>query len=233
MKVSHIKSLLHDFPLGVQIRFEHYFEKWRQRIGKPLKHTTKSEVHELTIKPTTENYITPKTSQDTTPKLLQSLTPINLKEILLQSKPEGPELLQIYDEHKTFSNPERSQLIDLIVSYYLKNNLPFDLHISYDLENAILTLFPNERLEMYRKRLKGKIYTKYLAEKGMKQNGDELEDVNNVVNHEENSMNKNEQRNNNSRAISSTEMVENQNLLMDRGDCTNDGRNDSNKLPEE
>lgn len=36
MKPSHIRLLLYNFPLGIQIRFEYNLELWRQEMGKPF-----------------------------------------------------------------------------------------------------------------------------------------------------------------------------------------------------
>ncbi|XP_046810080.1 uncharacterized protein LOC111686549 [Lucilia cuprina] len=158
MKLSHIKSLLSGFTLGIQIRFEHNLEQWRQRIGRPLKSPANNEIiryNEFNVSRPTQEHLK---------------ADINLKEILMKCQPEGPELLDIYRDKQTFSNPERNFLIELIINYYLRNDLAFDLYISYDLENAICSLFPNETLDQYRKSKEGKIYVKYLAAKAKYQN---------------------------------------------------------------
>lgn len=42
MKLHHINHLLHQYPMGVQIRFEYHWEKWRRQLGKPVYGTQQS-----------------------------------------------------------------------------------------------------------------------------------------------------------------------------------------------
>ncbi|XP_065368981.1 uncharacterized protein LOC135961410 [Calliphora vicina] len=195
MKMPHIKSLLCDFSLGIQIRFEHKFQQWRQRIGKPLKYDEYDETNEFIIKEPSEEAINKFQNDSRTAS-------INLRQILMQSKPEGPAFFEIYRDNQPFSNPERSCLIDLIVNYYLKNDLAIDLHVSYDLENAILSLFPSERLDLYRIRKEGKIYTKYLAAKAVYNNRD-VKDLDSDVKRDANLRSRNVKQNKMSRETSS------------------------------
>lgn len=163
MKMSHIPTLLSNFPLGIQIRFEYNLEKWRNKIGIPLKFN-------LNIN---KNYTNTRTAQesDTTNGFQNndSNNTLNLKQILLQCKPDGSELIATYSKNETFSMFERTRLIDIIVNYYLKHKLTFNLYTSYDIENAIIALFPSERLDLYRTGIEGKIYTKYIASKELYQ----------------------------------------------------------------
>ncbi|KAI9578138.1 uncharacterized protein LOC119641015 [Glossina fuscipes] len=48
MKESHIKLLLHSYPIGDQIRFEYNLEKWRLDIGKPLIFNKTEEINATT-----------------------------------------------------------------------------------------------------------------------------------------------------------------------------------------
>lgn len=148
MKTSHIQTLLSNYPLGTQIRFEYNLEQWRYKNGKPLKCNLNNDAGHIHARNTMENNT--------------EMTTINLKQILTQCKPDGIELIDIYRRNQTFSTSERSHLINIIVNYYLDHKLSLNLHMSYNLENAILVMFPNERLDLYRTGVVGKIYRKYL-----------------------------------------------------------------------
>ncbi|XP_065368605.1 uncharacterized protein LOC135961064 [Calliphora vicina] len=176
MKASHIKPLLYKFSLGTQIRFEHNLEQWRSKIGKPLKYRSYNDRNQirkslpkkdLSMIIKTEPSINFHDSNEITNKEQNCISLINLKEILAKCTPDGPELLQIYKTNHTFSKPERSHLINIIVNYYLKHNLAFNLQVSHELETAILSMFPNEKLEMYRNTKHGKLYNKYLLAKAV------------------------------------------------------------------
>lgn len=71
-------------------------------------------------------------------------------------------LMKSYAAKKGFTPRERRSLMNIIVNYFMRNNQKFDLQISYLLESAILKLFPNEKLEMYRKGKRGSLYCKYM-----------------------------------------------------------------------
>uniref|UniRef100_A0A1I8PQK1 Uncharacterized protein n=1 Tax=Stomoxys calcitrans TaxID=35570 RepID=A0A1I8PQK1_STOCA len=90
---------------------------------------------------------------------------LDLEEILINSPPNGPDLIQIYRKQKHFTHLDRKRLVGAIVNYYLECKLPMDLNTSYDLENAILIMFPNESLKMYRNSRHGKIFNRYNREK--------------------------------------------------------------------
>lgn len=173
MKPWHIESLLHTFTLGTQIRFEHNFEKWRSDIGKPLKYHQQFGNH-LQLKRIVQNIITEINSKSSNGRQNEKVEKsnksksslIDLKSILLQYPPDGPELLEVYQRKQKFSNPERIFLINLIVRHYVQNDLEFNLDINYDIEEAILHLFPNESLDLYRNEDLGLIYNKYLEVKG-------------------------------------------------------------------
>ncbi|XP_075165597.1 uncharacterized protein LOC142237996 [Haematobia irritans] len=257
MKLHHVRTLLHNFPLGIQIRFEHNLEQWRYNIGKPMPRCSQETqycvclqggtnnaprtesprqnslltssdsqiqqkqkqnvqiikadnktIYTVTAKDSTENNTflhvnnnnTPpdssftNSSAESTPCTLMKtsnfvhaessaaaapverlceiavrpyshLPKVNLREILLDSKPDGPHLLKIYNLRKCFSRPERRRLINAIVTYFMRNELKFDLQTSYVVEKAILAMFPSERLDMYRKNKRGSIYCKYMNAK--------------------------------------------------------------------
>ncbi|TMW44536.1 hypothetical protein DOY81_010385, partial [Sarcophaga bullata] len=160
MNTSHIQTLLSTYPLGIQIRFEHHLEQWRSKIGKPIKCNLNDDTREIHARNSIEN--------NTGSELHNSTkNTINLKQILTQCKPDGLELIDIYRRNQTFSMAERSQLINIIANYFLDNKITLNLYTSYNLENAILAMFPNERLDMYRTGVVGKIYTKYLTSNGI------------------------------------------------------------------
>ncbi|XP_073845438.1 uncharacterized protein isoform X2 [Musca autumnalis] len=219
---SHINLLLQKYPMGVQIRFTHNLEKWRQSIGRPLKPTTFNEFtptlhtkeicgfsphsqfsqgstlpiadkvyessepdrslednisiisnHNLemsTWNTSSDNLssIDSHKSMETTEKAKkeeqQQQRKIDLEEILMNSPPNGPDLIDIYRRQKQFTLLDRKRLISTIVNYYLECKLPMDLSTSYDLENAIVKLFPNERLRLYRTTKYGKIFCRYTRE---------------------------------------------------------------------
>uniref|UniRef100_A0A1I8P705 Uncharacterized protein n=1 Tax=Stomoxys calcitrans TaxID=35570 RepID=A0A1I8P705_STOCA len=251
IKLHHIRMLLHNFPLGIQIRFEHNLEEWRYNIGKPLyahkccvetnqfmgnqsyscnvtskgykenavnstqqnlaqkgvphiknvtEHTEESPEHDSNnalLIPISNNTPpeTPNTNHSLesasecqakssiasdsnasteivkqqlciyTPRPYCPVPKVNLREILLNSKPEGTHLLKIYNSRKSFNRAERRILVNVIVMYYMRNELRFDLQTSYALEAAILKMFPTERLEMYRKSKRGSLYSKYMNAK--------------------------------------------------------------------
>ena len=148
MKTSHIRTLLSNYPLGVQIRFEYNLEQWRYKIGKPLRCNLNNDLGNIHARNCMENNA--------------GMNAINLKQILTQCKPDGLELIDIYHRNQTFSASERNRLINIIINYYWDNKLSLSLHMSYNLENAILVMFPNERLDFYRTTVVGKIYRKYL-----------------------------------------------------------------------
>lgn len=101
-------------------------------------------------------------SKETEAKKLKNK--IDLEEILTNSPPNGPDLIEIYRKQKHFNHLDRKRLISTIVNYYLECKLPMDLKISYDLENAIIKMFPNENLRLYRTTKYGKIICRYNRE---------------------------------------------------------------------
>lgn len=105
------------------------------------------------------------TSNNRTANSPRSKTKIDLEEILMNSPPNGPDLLQLYQKQKHFTIIDRKRLISTIVNYYLECKIPLDLETSYDLENAIITLFPNESIQMYRNCTQGRIFNRYTREK--------------------------------------------------------------------
>lgn len=244
--------LLCNFPLGVQIRFEHNLEQWRYKIGKPLNvhrccHESRdfrckasNDQDPLRIEDSTARLLSPRTqpsepqqqkfqiiqldepttveessvhnndelivpynnatppetpltnrsltsSTDSPKKSSQSMGTgsandviqsihymnnnksygprIDLEAILRSSKPDGVQLIKIYNTRKSFSRPERRRLINVIVTYFLRHDMRLDLQTTYALEGAILKMFPNERLEMYRKSKRGSLYSKYMNAK--------------------------------------------------------------------
>ncbi|XP_075165594.1 uncharacterized protein LOC142237995 [Haematobia irritans] len=90
---------------------------------------------------------------------------IDLEELLLKSPPNGPDLIQIYGKQKHFTHLDRKRLVSTVVNYYLECKLPLDLATSYDLEDAIIKMFPSETLKMYRNGKQGKIFNRYNQEK--------------------------------------------------------------------
>ncbi|XP_037947634.1 uncharacterized protein LOC119679382 isoform X2 [Teleopsis dalmanni] len=48
MKTEHMTELLRNYRLGIRIRFEHYFEKWRRSINQPI---TKNSANSVNITP--------------------------------------------------------------------------------------------------------------------------------------------------------------------------------------
>ncbi|XP_005186940.1 uncharacterized protein LOC101887300 [Musca domestica] len=250
IKLHHIRPLLSNFPLGIQIRFEYNLEQWRTKIGKPLYGThrcccqgnefgcQKSYGHnyfkahnecsigisneyqnqqqqhprkviivrqdlgmphavgnEVMVTPP-ETPMTHRSLASThgssgqstfshtsssgggdggddiannspehipfTLKPLYHISETNLRDIILDCRPEGPMLMKSYAAKNGFNPRERRSLMNIIVNYFMRNNQKFDLQISYLLENAILKLFPNENLEMYRKGKRGSLYCKYM-----------------------------------------------------------------------
>ncbi|XP_073847859.1 uncharacterized protein [Musca autumnalis] len=242
IKLHHIRLLLGNYPLGIQIRFEHNLEKWRCKIGKPLYsghrcfcqtddflckksfcngnqkivNPAKVKIQQQPLPADQRNAEIPSAATNNglistppeTPMTNRSLASISgspthsqasnggggggvievadvtqnntnfsslftlrpsqnivpttyLRELLLNTKPDGPMLLNIYETRQSFTDRERKRLINLIAGHFMSLEERLDLRTSYAFEKAIIRLFPNETIEMYRKGKRGRLYSRY------------------------------------------------------------------------
>lgn len=100
-----------------------------------------------------------------TPKFPSKNTPekytVNLKLILKMSGARAATIVKFYKEKNRLTNVHRSQLIQLVVDYFIENNYHLSLNLSHNLEWEIIKMFPTEKLEYYRTEKRGKIYAKF------------------------------------------------------------------------
>lgn len=202
--VSHVNLLLQNYPIGLQIRFIHNLIAWRKSLGVPFNEKSFDQMlsnpkspasvssadvsdnpeslKETNVRIHNASNVT-RSSKDSTVNLRINRKPqlhspkINLRQILLNSPPNGPDLIELYGKQQHFTPLDRKRLMTTIVNYFLECKIPLNLQISYELENAIVQMFPSESLRKYRNSRYGKLYFLYLREKTEQVDSESYSDI--------------------------------------------------------
>lgn len=107
------KTLLKNFSLGVQIEFNHHFNKWIKTV-----HNTafpSPNVVEVTNGAHSYEPTTP-----TTGFVKHTASTFTLRQIL-ESSVEGESIMAYYKTHKCLSDGVRQLLVDAVVNFYSRN----------------------------------------------------------------------------------------------------------------
>ncbi|KAL1492416.1 hypothetical protein ABEB36_010668 [Hypothenemus hampei] len=168
IKTKHVDMLMSNFPIGVQVMFDHHFEIWRNEIGLPL--------HDLTIDNLPiSNSVSRTPSRSSTPssretfssnqRFLPYCRPSTSDDyfslgLILNETSKGAILCDYYDKKNKFEEEQRNMLVALIATFYEDKSTHMSLAASYRLEKEILERFPTEKIEFYRTSKRGKIYNK-------------------------------------------------------------------------
>ncbi|XP_036336241.1 uncharacterized protein LOC118746501 [Rhagoletis pomonella] len=164
LKFDHLKEILQTFKIGDRILFEFNFENWRNQINKPLHfHASVSTASpscsanfsSVRSRSPASSPTTGSNSQDFEENAFVALATI------LHADIKSLHVKDFYKCNNRLDDAHRNVLINIIVTYYIAKNIHMSLQVSHYLENEILSLFPNEKLNFYRTEKRGKLYTKY------------------------------------------------------------------------
>lgn len=121
MKSEHVNQLLKKHPIGIQILFSHHLENWQ----KSMSHNTTTNI---TTSPTTS-----------TLPLKKSDNTINIKlNDILNSSTTGTMIIDYYKANNNLNDNIRSLLVDNVINYVIRNNLPMSVSLADCIGNQIV-----------------------------------------------------------------------------------------------
>ncbi|XP_029347666.1 uncharacterized protein LOC107882231 isoform X2 [Acyrthosiphon pisum] len=154
-----IAQLLHKYPLGKRIKFEHYVKQWRKNsIHKDVRNESTSRKRSISI-----SSISSTSSPSTSSEPIQSFL---LHDILTKSV-QGALITDYYRTNKNLNETCRNLLVDLIVSSLIDKQMSMSICLADRIATEIIGTFTTELKEVYfirdltNKCPKGKLYSKY------------------------------------------------------------------------
>lgn len=126
---THIRILLVNFPIGIQIKFEKYIQDYQNK---------EVEQHQISS-------IKPKSIPVST---TQNIVPTNenifdLSQILTKSS-QGSMVVDYYFKNKKLNESCRTLLVELIINDLIKKNRTMTIDLASQISNAIIMSFPTE-----------------------------------------------------------------------------------------
>lgn len=134
MKVEHVPKLLHKFPLGIIILFEHELVKWQKTIHVDdyLSHKTAShnEYHQGNEKSSPESH---------------NLRKINFKlDEVLNASRHGSLIVEYYKKHEKLNDGIRSTLVDIVIGHIITKQVQMTVSMAELIANQIVAMFTSE-----------------------------------------------------------------------------------------
>jgi len=131
-----IAQLLHKYPLGKRINFEHYVKEWRKNFTeKDVRNESTSRKQSTSISTISSNS-SPSISSEPIQKLL-------LHDILTKSV-QGALITDYYGSNKNLNETCRNLLVDLIVSSLIDKQMSMSICLADRIATEITGTFPTE-----------------------------------------------------------------------------------------
>lgn len=135
MKPEHVSKLLHKFPLGIIILFEHKLTEWQNGINVGTVNNSKTNV---------SSEIHPKACKEQNLNThIKARIELKLDEILNQSE-QGSLILNYYEKHNKLNDGIRTTLVDLLIGYILTKKIQMSVGLAESMANEIVAMFKTE-----------------------------------------------------------------------------------------
>ncbi|KAI8122026.1 hypothetical protein CVS40_6962, partial [Lucilia cuprina] len=140
MRSDDLNDVTQKMKIGDRLIFKYNFEHWKSENGftspahKYLKHHREYTSSSSCLSSQSSD------EMDSLPTVLE----------ILKQHQVGINIMEQYEKIQLLNEQHRIMIMNIIVEHFFSKNIIMTLKISYRLENEILKLFPNEKLEYYR-----------------------------------------------------------------------------------
>lgn len=131
MNDIHFPILLKNFPLGIQIKFEHYVKNYQKSLNSVPHIGNKTSKIINNTDQIVEKYIPP----------INQVFQLNS---ILTNYPQGAFVQDYFKEHNTLSESCRNILVEIIIKDIIKKNCHMTVKLANSIGDAIIGTFPTE-----------------------------------------------------------------------------------------